>query len=158
MPASFIELNLYQRVPIQSFEEALLIVKYYSMRWKIENYFKILKSGCTIEKCRLEDGSRLKKYIMLFSIIAWRIFWMTFIKRVSPDESCETALTTDEWKSLFYYYKKGANFPDRPPSISEAFVWLARLGGFLARKNDGEPGPTYLWRGWSRLQDMAAMR
>lgn len=150
--------TLLTTIPIETFEEARLIVKYYSMRWKIENYFKILKSGCTIEKCRLGEGSRLKKYVMLFSVIAWRIFWMTFIKRVSPEASCEEALTTNEWKSLFNYYNRGIDLPEEAPSISEAFVWLARLGGFLARKSDGEPGPTYLWRGWSRLQDMAEMR
>lgn len=69
----------------------------------------------------------------------------------APESSCEEALTTNEWKCLFSYYQRGKDLPVNPPSISEAFVWVARLEGFLARKNDGEPGPTYLWRGWSRL-------
>jgi len=135
-----------------------MVVHFYSMRWKIESYFKVLKSGCNIEKCRLADGDRLKKYIALFSIIAWRIYWMTFINRINPEQSCESALTENEWKTLDCYFNKNAKSTTDPPSINQAIVWLARLGGFLARKNDGDPGPTYLWRGWSRLQDMAMMR
>ena len=149
---------LLTTIPIESFAEANLVVKYYSMRWKIENYFRILMSGCQIEKCRLGEGKRLKKYIMLFSIIAWRIFWLTFVSRISPSASCELALSSTEWKSLFCYFNRDVVLPHEPPPLEKAIVWLARLGGFLARKNDGYPGPTYLWRGWSRLQDMAAMR
>ncbi|MDP6047524.1 MAG: IS4 family transposase, partial [Phycisphaerae bacterium] len=28
---------------------------------------------------------------------------------------------------------------------------IARLGGFLARKNDGSPGWITIWRGWRKL-------
>ena len=149
---------LLTTIPIESFNEALLVVNFYSKRWRIENYFRILKSGCTVEKCRLGECDRLKKYIMLFSIIAWRIFWMTFIGRMSPKESSDKVLTSNEWKSLFCYFNKESRLPHKPPPINQAIIWLARLGGFLARKNDGDPGPTCLWRGWSRLQDMAIMR
>lgn len=149
---------LITTLEIDSFEESLMIVKCYSMRWKIENYFRVLKSGCTIEDCRLGDATRMINYIALSSVIAWRIFWMTFISRTNPKESCEVALTKSEWQALYCYYKEKPEVPKKPPSIKEATVWIARLGGFLARENDGNPGPTYLWRGWSRLQDMASMR
>lgn len=149
---------LLTTLEVNSFEESLMIVKCYSMRWKIENYFRVLKSGCTIEDARLGDASRMINYIALNSVIAWRIFWMTFIARTDPKLSCEIALTESEWQALYCYYREKSKVPKKPPSINDAITWLARLGGFLARKNDGDPGPTYLWRGWSRLQDMANMR
>ncbi len=42
-----------------------------------------------------------------------------------------------------------------PPTVHEAVRWIGQLGGFLGRKNDGEPGITVIWRGWQRLQDIA---
>lgn len=149
---------LLTTLEINTYEESLMIVKCYSMRWKIENYFRVLKSGCTIEDCRLGDARRMINYIALNSVIAWRIFWMTFISRTDPKASCELVFTESEWQALYCYYREKSQVPKKPPSIRDAITWLARLGGFLARKNDGNPGPTYLWRGWSRLQDMASMR
>jgi len=150
--------TLMTTINIESFEEALMIVKCYTMRWKIENYFRVLKSGCTIESCRLGHADRMIKYIALYSVIAWRIFWITFIGRTNPKESCEIALIKSEWQTLYCYFEEKSKVPKKPPSIYQAINWLSRLGGFLARKNDGNPGPTHLWRGWSRLQDMADMR
>lgn len=148
---------LFTTLSVESYEEALIVLEFYSMRWKIEEYFKVLKSGCTVEKCRLAEGDRLKRYVALFSVIAWRIYWMTFIKRISPELSCETALTKNEWQCLYRWKTKDSQAPPDIPTIGEAIVWVARLGGFLARKNDGEPGPITIWRGWSRLQDLVLM-
>jgi len=149
---------LFTTLPIESFEESMMVVQFYSMRWKIESYFKVLKSGCTVEKCRLSECSRLMKYLALLSVVAWRIYWLTFVRRIDPNISCDVVLTQDEWQTLFTYFTKLKTTPKEPPTINQATIWLARLGGFLARKGDGDPGPTYLWRGWSRLQDMALIR
>jgi hypothetical protein len=46
------------------------------------------------------------------------------------------------------------DFPEQPPTLQECVHWIARLGGFLDRKGDGEPGTTTLWRGWMRLRDI----
>jgi len=47
--------------------------------------------------------------------------------------------------------------PTTPPSLHEAAHLVAKLGGFLARKSDGEPGVQTIWRGLRRLDDLAAM-
>jgi hypothetical protein len=147
---------LLTTLPVESFEESMMVIDFYSMRWQIENYFRVLKSGCTVEKCRLNECDRLMKYLSLFSVIAWRIYWLTFVRRIDPESSCETVLTKSEWETLFTYFAKARAL--EPPSVHQATIWLARLGGFLARKGDGDPGPTCLWRGWSRLQDMTQIR
>lgn len=146
--------RLFTSLGVKGFQDAAQVVRFYAMRWKVEIYFKILKSGCTIEKCRLAEAQRLKKYIGLFSVIAWRIYWLTFIKRVEPENCSSKTFSKQEWSTLYRVLNKTNTIPEKPPPVGETIVLLARLGGFLARKNDRDPGPTSLWKGWSRLQDM----
>jgi len=110
-------------------------------------------------KCRLNDGEKLSSFISLMSIVAWRILWMKFLNRCAPEESCENFLTKEEWKTLWLKKHKrlikSGKLPPRPPdevpSTYNAVRWIAMLGGFLGRKNDGEPGLITIWRGWKDL-------
>ncbi len=139
------------------------MVRIYKMRWHIELYFKSLKTGCGVEKCRLQSAQKLIHYIALQSIIAWRILWMTFVNRADPTVSCDNFLTKNEWKVLWLkkhsrQIKAGqikATPPELPTSTNEAIRWIAMQGGFLGRKGDGEPGQITIWRGWLDL--MAAV-
>lgn len=139
--------------PVTSVEEAIKIVEYYKLRWTIECFFRILKSGCKVEACRLGEAQRLKKYISLMSVIAYRILLMEKMVRQAPEESSEAILTKTEWQALSCRIKKTPNPPDIPPTVKEATLWLAQLGGFPGRKGDGYPGHMVLWRGWQRLSD-----
>jgi Transposase Tn5 dimerisation domain len=120
----------------------------------IEIYFKILKSGCRVEQTLLATGERLKRYLALMSVVAWRLFWLTYVNRQDSEASCRSILTEDEWQDLYCTLKKTTTLPDQPPTAEEAIRWIAQLGGFLGRKHDGEPGVTVLWRGWQRLNDI----
>ena len=149
-------------LPVENINDAKDILNIYSKRWNVELYFKSLKSGCNIEDCRLGESSKLIKYIALKSVIAWRIFWITFIGRESPDSNCETVLMRDEWRTTWLMLnrrkiKEGKiskeNMPEKPPNLREAIHWIAGLGGFLRRKSDGEPGLITFWRGWNKLQN-----
>ena len=124
---------------------------WYRLRWQIECYHRILKSGCKIEDCRLETYERLKKYIRLKSIIAFRLFWLTLINRINPEMTSAQILEEHEWKALYCYVTKSQTPPNTPPSIRETVRMIAKLGGFLGRKHDGEPGMTYIWRGWEKF-------
>jgi hypothetical protein len=151
--------TLVTTLEVRDKKTALEIMHYYKMRWTIELYFKTLKTGCNIEACRMNDARKLMSYISLQSIFAWRLLWMTFLNRNVPEMSCETVLTENEWKTLWLKrnrrkIKSGeirAIPPKKPPSVYEAMRWIAGLGGFLGRKNDGEPGMTAIWRGWLQL-------
>jgi len=150
-----LEWMLLTNCTIKDADDAVRVGQYYKHRWQIENYHRILKSGCNIENCRLETYSRLKRYIALKSIIAYRLFYLTMIARTKPNECCEIALSTNEWQSLYCYVHKAKKIPDKPPSNKEALRMIAILGGFPARKNDGEPGMTSIWRGWNKLIEIA---
>jgi hypothetical protein len=151
-----IEWLLLTNVGVTSFADAIRVVGWYCCRWQIEIYHKVIKSGCSVEDCRLETADRLQNYIALMSVIAWRLHWMTYVNRTDPDLPCTAVLTVSEWQALYMHIHKTTLLPDEPPTVSRAIGWIAQLGGFPGRKRDGKPGVTVIWRGWQRLQDMAA--
>jgi hypothetical protein len=154
--ATPLEWMLLTNVEVRDFDSAVERVAWYVCRWLIELYFKILKSGCRVEQCLLATRLRLKRYLALMGVIAWRLFWLTYFHRQNPAASCSSILTEDEWQALYCTVKKTTTLPEQEPTVREAVRWIARLGGFLGRKHDGEPGITVIWRGWQRLHDIAA--
>jgi len=140
---------------ITDFACAVRCCKWYALRWKVEEYHKVLKAGCKIEDCQLQTFERLTRYIALMSIIAFRLFWLTIVGRSAPDESCETILSSNEWKALYCRVHKTSKIPKSVPTIRDAIRMLGKLGGFLGRKNDGEPGIVVIWRGWKKLQELS---
>jgi hypothetical protein len=152
-----LEWLLVTNVEVHNFVDAVERVKWYRLRWNIEVFHKILKSGCKVEACRLENAEGLIRYLTLKSIIAWRLFWMVQINRVEPDASCTLVLAEHEWQALYVKIHRKPAPPETVPTVHQVVRWIAQLGGFLGRKSDGEPGVTVLWRGWQRLQDLADM-
>jgi hypothetical protein len=151
-----IEWLLLTNRPLHNKGQVLQAVDWFALRWQIELFHRILKSGCNVEDCRLQTADRLQKYITLMSVIAWRIHFLTYLNRTQPDAPCTLVLTVVEAEALYMRIHRTATLPDALPSIRQAIRWIARLGGFLGRKGDGQPGHTTIWRGWQRLQDLAA--
>lgn len=147
---------LLTTVPVRSFADAVERIQWYRLRWQIEVYHKVLKSGCRVEETQLASVDRLLPYLALFSIIAWRLFWMTLVARHEPEAPCTLVLADHEWRALYAFHHKTHQLPAQPPTVGQVVLWMAQLGGFLARKNDGHPGVTVVWRGWQRLTDIAA--
>lgn len=149
-----IEWVLLTTLPVTSFELALEKMQWYCFRWRIETWHKILKSGLRVEDCRLSTSKRLIRYLSIMSIVAWRIFWITLISRVTPESSCYIFLNDMEWKILYRKFKKGSKLPAKEPTVNQCVRWIGQLGGFLARKKDKEPGIIYMWRGLKYLSAM----
>ena len=152
-PEQQIEWMLLTNIGVTSFEEALEKVNWYCCRWQIEVFHKILQHGCTVEQCRLQAADRLNRYITLMSIVAWRLFWMTWMRRSHPTLPALTILTEIEMRTLQRLTHQPGEAQRSDFCVSQAVLAVAKLGGFLARKNDGDPGPTVLWRGWTVLQN-----
>jgi hypothetical protein len=150
-----VEWMLITNQPVTTFDEACERVRWYSLRWRIEMYFKVLKSGFRVEACRLGTADRLICYLTLMSIVAWRLFTITLIARTNPSMSCSELLSEPEWTVLAAKSSLSGRQSATPPSIAEALISIAKLGGYLARKKDGPPGTLVLWRGWKRLMDLA---
>jgi hypothetical protein len=147
-----IDWKLMTDLPAASRKDAVEKLQWYAMRWKIETFHKILKSGCKAEESRLRTAERIINLIAVFCILSWRIFWMTMMNRVDPCAPPNLAFTSLERQLLNRLHKDGADPPAK--DLSAYIVKLARLGGYLARAHDGPPGNTVLWRGISRLTDI----
>ena len=131
---------LVTSIDIANLDEAVEKVNWYIHRWKIERFHYILKSGCGIEKMQNRTADRLQKLILVYSIISVRILGMTYLARQYPDVPCTMFLEEEEWKVLYCIVNRTSTAPQTAPTIKEAVSYLAKLGGFLGRKGDGEPG------------------
>ena len=147
---------LWTTLAVTRWDEALKVVHIYEKRWLLERYHFVLKSGCGIEQLQLETAERLERALAVSCIVAWRLLWLTYQARETPEVACTEILARHEWEALVCVVQGKLEPPAEPPSLREAVRMLAQLGGFLARKGDGEPGVKTLWRGLSRLNDIAA--
>jgi hypothetical protein len=148
---------LLTTLPVTNLAEAMTCIRYYTLRWLIERYHYTLKSGCQIEQLQLQTAERIKRAFATYSLVAWRLLWITYLARVEPEISCEVCLEPDEWQALACHHLACRIPPKQPPTLSQAVQWIARLGGFLARRGDGFPGVKTIWRGLSRLADLVSM-
>ena len=149
-----VEWKLITDLPVQSRKDAIEKLEWYALRWKIEVFHKILKSGCKAEESKLRTAQRLANLLSVFCILSWRVFWMTMLNRSNPAAPPGLALTEVEIGLLDRLVKDKGQKPLRRKSLSHYLIKIARLGGYLARTNDPPPGNTIMWRGLSRLTDI----
>ena len=147
---------LLTSMAVGNFREALEKVLWYTLRWTIEIYFRVLKSGCRIEERQLEAAHRLKGCLAMDRIIAWRILFLTKVGRGLPELPATILFEDHEWKALCCFISKTPQPPSEAPSLGEMIRQIGKLGGFLGRQSDGHPGSTCLWRGMWRLTDITA--
>jgi hypothetical protein len=149
-----IDWKLITDLPVCSHQDAIEKLRWYALRWKIEVFHKILKSGCRAEAARLRTAERLVKLLSVFCILSWRVFWMTMINRSVPNAEPDLALTDIETTLLDRLVPDKNHPPPREKTLSDYLTKIARLGGYLARASDPPPGNTVMWRGLSRLIDI----
>ena len=149
-----IDWRLITDLPVQSREDAIEKLEWYALRWKIEVFHKILKSGCRAEESKLRTAQRLANLLSVLCILSWRVFWMTMLNRSAPDAPPDLALTEVEIGLLDHLMRDRDQKPLRRKTLSYYLTKIARLGGYLARANDPPPGNMVMWRGLSRLTDI----
>ena len=149
-----IDWKLVTDLPVRSRAEAIEKLEWYALRWKIEVFHKILKSGCKAEESKLRTAERLVKLLSVFCILAWRIFWLTMINRCAADAPPGLALTQVEIHLLDQLVKDKPGEASQEKTLSTYLTKIARLGGYLARAHDAPPGNQVIWKGMSRLTDM----
>jgi Transposase DNA-binding/Transposase Tn5 dimerisation domain len=142
---------LLTNLSVKDFKSATEKVQWYGRRWGIEIWHKVLKSGCKVEDCMLEEAERLKRYLTLFSIIGVRLMHVAYLARAQPDLPATEVFSVEEVEALHIRVTKALPPAAPAPTLREVVRMLGKLGGHLGRKGDGEPGVTVLWRGWTSL-------
>ena len=146
--------KLITNMPVRSRQQAIEKLDWYAMRWKIETFHKVLKSGCKAEEALLRTADRLSNLIAIYCILIWRILWLTMFNRTSPAEGPELVFTETEMRVLDAKISNTGKIRDMPRSVERYVIMLARLGGYIGRRNDRPPGNEVIWRGMVRLTDI----
>lgn len=149
--------RLLTTLPVTCAEEAIEKVQWYAQRWQIEVIHRVLKSGCQIEQRQMETAERLERVLALDLVVAWRVLALCKAARELPDDPVSDWLPAAQWQALCCYVHRQTQPPKTAPTVRQAVLWIAQLGGFLARKCDGEPGTKTLWRGLQRLDAITDM-
>ncbi len=160
--AEAVEWLLLTTLPVGDRRAAVEVLDLYSLRWRIEDWHRILKSGCDVEKTAHSTAGRIKRAVALNAVIAWRLAALTLLGRATPELPAENLFAGSEIAMLLDYARHmGFALPCQAEagetpglddvSLGEAVLLVARLGGYLNRKNDGPPGHQVVWEGYARM-------
>lgn len=148
---------LLTNVPVTDAASAQERVEWYRVRWGIEVWHRVLKSGCRVEERQLQSRERLERMIALYAVIAWRVMYAALLTRTAPEMACTVLLEQAEWQALYCRIHATPVPCAHAPPLREAVRWIAKLGGFIGRKSDGEPGAMTMWRGFQVLYSITDM-
>lgn len=148
-----IEWRLLTNRAADTLEAAVELIDWYRARWEIELLFLVLKEGCRVEALQLSTMERLERALALFLVVSWRIARLMRLGRTVPDLDASLLLEPEEWQAAYILAKKPV--PKQTPRLNEVLRLIARQGGFLGRKCDGEPGVKTIWLGLQRVMDVA---
>lgn len=134
---------------VENLETALKILRWYTYRWRVEDYHKIFKSGCKCERYRLA-AEGMKTLLGFLSVCAVELLQVTYLHRNQPDAPAVEILSPVQIQVL------KARFPKFPPVLTVAWAVesVAYLGGYLEHRRKSPIGIQVLWRGWSNLRDL----
>ena len=149
-----VEWLLLTTLPIDQPEQVRQVIQTYCVRWMIEVFFRVLKTGCRIEERRFEHIDRVLTCLAVYLIVAWRTLYVCRLGRSCPNIRCDAVFEPAEWKAVWKIVR-GEDPPADPPPLAAMVRMVAQLGGYVNRKRPDPPGPQTLWIGLQRMHDFA---
>jgi hypothetical protein len=140
-------------LPAETEADAMRVRDFYQDRWLIEELFHAMKTGCGLENSKLRDMNALKTLTGFFAVSAVFLLQLKRLQHVAPDTDVYRVVPETWVRVLELKLKLTAKKPIL--TVSDFYLNLARLGGYLARKSDPPPGWKILWRGWLDLLPLA---
>ncbi len=140
---------LLTSVRVDGIEAALETIEHYLRCWRVEDFFRVLKSGCRAEHLGFHSAERLERALTIQAVIAWRLMLMTLLGREVPECDAELLFSDIELRFLTDYAADAA-LP-APRNLAGAMLLVALLGGYQNRKHDPPPGHQIMWRGYERM-------
>lgn len=150
--SELIEWWLLTSLPATTRKEVERIITVYRCRWKIEEYFRVLKTGCRVEQMQLDTIDRVKTCLVFYQIVAWYVVYLTHLNRQAAEAPCTVAFRDEQWQVMWRVAERG-QIPKRPPRLGEFLSLVARFGGYNNRASEPPPGCQPLWIGLRRMHD-----
>lgn len=147
--AKAIEWFLLASFKVNNAWEAIQCLQFYTKRWRVEDFFRVLKTGCKVEDQALRTAERLSRVITVYCVIAFRLMLLVLLGRTVP-ELDPSVFFTEEEILILTKYAKYVRLP-APKTLQEATLLVAVMGGYLNRSRDGPPGFQIMWRGMEVL-------
>jgi len=145
-----LEWVLLTSVDVNSFEDACQIIEWYKCRWIIEEYHKAIKSGCKVEERQLKTVGRLENFLGIANIVALRLLKLRDVARNTPKILAREVIDPLKVNLLIKY----RGLKNNDITMYEYYREVAKIGGFIGRKSDGEPGWQTLWNGEMELTQL----
>lgn len=142
--------------PTTTMEEVRQVIHGYTQRWRIEDFHRAWKSGaCNVETTQLRGPNQVAKWATILAAVAARAEHLKRLSRSTPDEPASVELSPAELVVLRLLKEKQKRsnevLPDRLPTLREAVVWIAQMGGYIDRKSQGPPGMRTIQRGLDHI-------
>ena len=150
--AEALEWFVLTTLSVTSTADAQRVLRWYALRWRIEDYFRILKSGCKVEELQHHTAERLERAIAIKMVVGWRIQLMVRLGREVPELPSELLFSDGELRVLATFARSRELPP--PERLGDAVGLVARLGGWLGRTRH-PPGAQLMWHGYTQLVAMA---
>lgn len=149
--------KLLTSLELSTLQGALMIITYYSYRWRIETFHYILKQGCKVEQLQLEQKHNLKNAITLYSLMACRLLAFMHLTREKPQDNInKIGFTTAQYVLLCNYLEKNyhvniSQYIKEKPTLKYLTELIGLLGGYQ-KHNSKHPGIKVMWRGLKELE------
>jgi hypothetical protein len=132
---------LWTTLRVRRLKHVRKVLRIYRARWRVEDYHRAMKTGCRVEKMRLQEGEKLMKALAIAAWVATRVVRLRDEGKNDPEQDCEECFSSEEWQLLWLRQHGRPWRPaDGKPSLGEVIKWLGRLGGHLGRNSDPMPG------------------
>ena len=145
---------LLTSLPVTSWANVWELIGFYEQRWLIEEYHKALKTGCNTESHQLKTKDRLEALVGVTSVVAIRLLQLKSFARTNPERKARSVVPS-VWLQMLKLAGKLSNVSEL--TVGQFYREVAKIGGFLARKGDGEPGWITIWRGWEKLNTFVTL-
>lgn len=145
-----VEWYLYTSEPIDTAEQQLSAVDRYRARWRIEELFKAIKTGCDFESRQLQDYEGLVNLLATFVPIAYRLL---LIRGEAARDPHQPALAIVDAEELAVLRTLGRRKLPPDPNARDVYLAIAELGGYI-RYAKHDPGWQTLAAGYERLETL----
>jgi Transposase Tn5 dimerisation domain len=148
-----IQWRLLTTYPVEDLEAAMLVVRGYSMRWRIEQFHNVWKTGaCGVEDTQLQDFDNIMRWARILASVAVRILRLTYLGRTTPQTPATVELRPVEVEAVILLRKPKGVRRKQIPDIATVMRWIAELGGYTGKSSGGPPGARVIARGLLRLE------